>query len=204
MTSPALRCDLPLVLASASPRRSSLLESRGYRFTVRPSEVDETPPAGLTPPAIAETLALRKLRVVVPSVASGVVIAADTIVVARGDLLGKPLDAADAQRMLRTLSGTTHDVITGVALGWAPRGHEIVASKTTRVTMRVLTDAEIEGYIASGEPFGKAGSYAIQETGDRFVTAIDGPFDNVVGFPLDLFERLLAALLVTMQPVRGE
>ena len=116
---------------------------------------------------------------------------ADTVVVsARGELLGKPEDASDARRILRSLSATTHRVITGVAVVIGET--ERVSSETTRVTMGRMSAAEIDAYIASGECFGKAGAYAIQETGDRFVTHIDGSWSNVVGLPLALTTRLLA------------
>jgi len=172
---------------------------------VRPADVDEAPPVGLAPRAIAEAIAVRKLRAAMAvsveraAETRDIVIAADTIVVARGELLGKPADAADARRMLATLAGTTHEVITGVALGARPSGHECIGSSVTRVTMRALEPREIDDYVASGEPFGKAGAYAIQESADRFVTHLDGDFDNVVGFPSRLFlelRRTLASMVI--------
>lgn len=196
--------SLALVLASASPRRRAILERLGYPFAVDPADVDETPPPGMPARWIAEVLATRKLRAVARRVESGVVIAADTIVVVNGELLGKPADAADAARMLERLSGSTHEVITGVALGAVPSGHERIASATTIVTMRRLERSEIDAYVASGEPFGKAGGYAIQETADRFVVRLDGGFDNVVGFPSDLFPRMLDGLVSMVRESEGE
>lgn len=176
-----------LVLASASPRRRELLSSLGVPFDVVASDADESIAPGEPPERAAQSLALRKARTVATRVA-GPVLAADTLVVAAdGGVLGKPCSATEAEAMLRRLSGTTHRVVTGVCLlgsdrSAAPR----VAADVTRVTMRTLGADEISAYAASGEPFGKAGGYAIQETGDRFVTAVDGSWSNVVGLPLEV------------------
>ncbi len=123
---------------------------------------------------------------------TAVILGADTEVVLDGRLLGKPRDGADAARMLRQLRGRVHEVITGVALvaPGAP-GREEVASVTTRVTMRGFSDAEIEAYVATGEPLGKAGSYAVQGLGRRLVTEVDGCFTNVVGLPVSTTRRML-------------
>lgn len=193
-----------IVLASASPRRQELLKRLGYTFSIDPADVDETPPAGVPPRWVAEILAARKLRVVASRAEHGLVVAADTVVAVGGRLLGKPEDAEDARRMLRELSGTTHEVITGVAIGVRPTGHERIGSALTQVTMRSLAEREIDDYVASGEPFGKAGGYAIQETADRFVTRLDGSFDNVVGFPSALFAAMLDELVATDRALPGE
>lgn len=200
---PGTTAPTRVVLASASPRRHAILSRLGFDFSVDPANIDETPPAGLAPVRIAEALAARKLRAVARRTDSGIVVAADTIVAVGDELLGKPEDPSDARRMLRALSGTTHDVITGVAIGTYPRGHERIGSARTRVTMRPLLDREIDGYVASGEPFGKAGGYAIQETADRFVTRLEGEFDNVVGFPAALFLNMYAGLLATLEATLG-
>ncbi|HYC77674.1 MAG TPA: Maf family protein [Planctomycetota bacterium] len=193
-----------LILASASPRRRDLLAARGLRFRTAAPDVDESAPPGVDPEDLARSLALRKALAVgwreAPALrAAGLsahVLAADTVVAACGALLGKPVDAADAARMLRALSGTTHRVITGfAALSLTPDpALVVVGAATTWVEMRPLSDAEIAAYVASGEPEGKAGAYAIQETGDRFVTRLDGGFDNVVGLPV---EPALSALRAT-------
>jgi len=112
------------------------------------------------------------------------------VVSANGEVLGKPADAADARRMLRALSDSRHAVITGVAL-LAPGRHRLIASSTTHVTMRPMTAGEIEDFIASGEWCGKAGAYAIQETGDRFITRVEGSFSNVVGLPMELVANMV-------------
>jgi septum formation protein len=147
---------------------------------------------------VAAALALRKARAVTAD-AHTCVLAADTLVVAAdGALLGKPLDAADARRILRRLSGTTHRVVTGTALLRVQPPLEVVCADVTYVTMRTLTDDEIDAYVASGESFGKAGAYAIQERGDRFVTSVSGSWSNVVGLPIGTVQRLLAQAGVAM------
>jgi septum formation protein len=180
-----------LVLASASPRRRELLAELGVPFLVDPADVDETPRAGDAAEEVARDLARRK-ALAVAARTDLPVLAADTLVVAAdGGLLGKPAGAADARAMLRRLSGTTHQVLTGVCLVAARGGAIRDALGVTGVTMRPLADAEIEAYASSGEPYGKAGGYAIQERGDRFVTRVDGSWSNVVGLPMELVRDLL-------------
>jgi septum formation protein len=186
--------DCKIVLASASPRRSAILAALGLEFEVRPADTPELVPPGVAPAAAARAIALEKLRAIAGSVDAGLVVAADTIVVVNGEILGKPGDDAAAVAMLEKLSGTTHEVITALALALRPGGREAIGHETTAVTMRPLAGAEIAAYVASGEPFGKAGGYAIQENGDAFVAHLDGRFDNVVGFPATTFAALLARL----------
>jgi nucleoside triphosphate pyrophosphatase len=182
-----------LVLASASPRRRELLTELGVPFRVRAASVDETPPPRAAPDAAAREIALRKALAVLAAAPGATVLAADTIVVAAdGEFLAKPADAADARRMLGKLSGTTHRVVTGVCLARAGTDPQ-TASDTTSVTMRPLSRAEIDAYVASGECFDKAGAYAIQETADRFVTRVDGSRTNVVGLPMETVVRMLRA-----------
>lgn len=182
-----------LVLASASPRRATLLSDAGWAFDVRPAELDEDALLeGLEPETGALRVARAKAECVVAR-PTDVVLAADTIVVAAdGGVLGKPTDAREAEAHLRRLSGTTHRVITGVALlhrdRW--RGQWVA----TRVTMRRLAEREVAAYVASGEGLGKAGGYAIQESGDRFVTRVDGSWTNVVGLPMELVNGWLEAV----------
>ncbi|MCG3135407.1 MAG: Maf-like protein YhdE [Planctomycetes bacterium] len=171
------------VLASASPRRRELLASAGLTFDVIPADADETLPDA-PPERAAVTLARRKADKVATRTTLPV-LAADTLVVAAdGGVLGKPASASEAAAMLRRLSGTTQRVVTGVCLR-LPSGRTREAAVVTEVDMRRLSDAEIESYASSGEPFGKAGAYAIQETADRFVTAVRGSRTNVVGLPVD-------------------
>lgn len=181
-----------LVLASASPRRQELLARLGLPFAVQPSLIPELHPPG--PPARAlAAVALDKARAVARQWTGGpaVILGADTEVVIDGRYLGKPRDAADAIRILSELSGRTHEVITGVALVEAPPGREETAAVTTRVTMAAATREEIAAYVATGEPFDKAGGYAVQGLGARLVARIDGCLTNVVGLPVETTRRLL-------------
>ena len=187
-----LALRVPLVLASASPRRRTLLEQLGLTFEVRPADADETWPDQDAGPA-AETVALRKARAV--DAATALVLAADTVVVLGGDVLGKPPTPEAARRTLRRLSGRTHHVVTGVALRYGDR--ETTVHATTAVTFAVLTDAEIASYVATGSPLDKAGAYGIQDdVGALLVDRIDGDYTNVVGLPL----RLLYDTLRTVYP----
>lgn len=199
-----------MVLASASPRRHRLLAEAGVRFEIEPADVDESIDASLAAADVAEDLARRKaLEVARRRLEAGLteplaIVGSDTIVVLGADgaaerrFLEKAEDAVEARRMLEALSGTRHRVITGVAVARIGPGDselEVVAGhETTFVTMRELSPAEISAYIASGEWEGKAGSYAIQETADRFVSGLEGGgFDNVVGLPVSLTLDLLGA-----------
>jgi septum formation protein len=174
-----------LVLASASPRRRALLSEAGFRFRVVVPPVDEHNPERGDPAHVALFNATGKAM----AVESEPVLAADTVVALGDRLLGKPTDDEEARAFLGLLSGTTHSVVTGVALRYD--GAITGGCVETKVTMRRIEPAEIEAYVATGESRGKAGAYAIQETADRFVESIDGPYDNVVGLPVDLVRRLL-------------
>lgn len=179
-----------LVLASASPRRRDLLGGAGIDFEVDPAGVDESS-SERDPRRLAEELASRKAREVSRRRPEDWVLGADTVVCVAGELLGKPSGAAEARRMLETLSDSVHEVVTGVCLV-APDGSAVTTSETTRVHMRPIAADEIEAYVASGEWRDKAGGYAIQENADAFVTELaGGGFDNVVGLPVDLVRRLL-------------
>jgi septum formation protein len=186
----------PLILASGSPRRRELLRQAGYRFRVCVPPVDDRA-AGPSenPERLAEAVAGGKTRsaILAHGLKTGLVLGADTIVVLGNLVLGKPDDEADARRILSTLSGTEHRVITGVALANASTDRILLAHDVTGVRMRRMTEAEIDAYVASGEGLGKAGAYAIQETGDRFVERLEGSLTNVVGLPMELLERMLAA-----------
>jgi septum formation protein len=187
----------PLVLASGSPRRRELLAGLGIRFTVVVPDVDETPTAGEDPAAYVERLARAKAEAVVEQLAGRadpgrvVVLAADTTVALGGMILGKPTGAADAGVMLRALSGRTHQVHTGVAV--VGPGHADSSVTTTDVTFRALTSAEIAAYVATGDPFDKAGGYGIQGEAGRFVAALSGSASNVVGLPVAQTIALLSA-----------
>jgi septum formation protein len=186
-----------LILASNSPRRRELLREAGYRFRVCVPPVDDgdVPRGDDSPEALAERLAGLKAESTVQAngLRQGLVLGADTIVVLGAEILGKPADEADARRILAMLSGSEHRVITGVALVDAAAGRCMMAHEVTGIRMRRMTEAEINTYVASGEAMGKAGAYAIQETGDRYVERIDGSLTNVVGLPMELLERMIKA-----------
>jgi len=187
---------LPLVLASASPRRRELLARAGLRFEVRPSGVDESALPGEAPRALAERLAREKAldvaRALGPQPAH-LVLGADTIVVLEGEVLGKPRDPEHAVTLLRRLLGRSHRVITGVALVESAELRVRALSVESRVTMRAAEEPEVRAYVATGEPLDKAGAYAAQGEGRRFVLGIEGSESNVIGLPLEETLALLAA-----------
>jgi MAF protein len=172
------------VLASASPRRRELLALLGLPFDVRPVDIDEDAGRSRDAQIVARRLARTKAEAARLIEPEAPIVAADTIVSYAGTLLGKPRDADEARRMLRTLRGQTHDVVTAVAL--VPPGRRSILGQQplTRVTMRDYTDAEIEASIARGDPFDKAGAYAIQDAAIRPVQRYEGCYCNVVGLPL--------------------
>jgi septum formation protein len=185
-----------LILASASPRRRELLKNAGLDFDVRPSAVVESVGAGESPEDFARRAAREKALDVAAAVPAGaLVLGADTVVAIADEILGKPNDAGDATRMLQKLSGATHRVITGVCLVRAPKKVEAEEHETTSVTFRHLDENEIEDYLATGEPFDKAGAYGIQGFASRFVTRIEGCYFNVVGLPVARVVELLKPLI---------
>ena len=187
--------SMRLILASGSPRRSEILRDAGFQFEVRPSSANEDPLPGESPEAMVTRLAQEKaLQVATDAPPGSIVIGADTTVVVDTEILAKPIDAADAARMLRRLSGRTHCVLTGVCLAEAPARVAASGCERTEVRFRELSDADIRDYVASGEPFDKAGAYAIQGRASRFVTRIDGCYFNVVGLPVALVDKLLASV----------
>ena len=207
-----------LILASASPRRAELLHAAHIEFDAISADVDESVLPGESPQEHVWRLAEAKARTVLPRADGRPVLAADTVVVVEGAILGKPADAADARRMLRLLSGRLHDVVTGVCLTWVRNrkgergrgqgegnmlgaGDHVAISEVAATTVEFapMSDAEIDWYIASGEHADKAGAYAIQGLASRFVTRIDGSYSNVVGLPIAVVYRLckLAGLLIS-------
>jgi septum formation protein len=180
------------VLASGSPRRRELLAGLGLTFTVRAADVDETPIPGEAPAACVRRLALAKAAARIDK--GELVLAADTIVVLDGRLLGKPRDAADARRMLASIAGREHTVLTGMTLHDEPSGRQEAVVEASRVRMARMSPHEIEWYVATGEPLDKAGSYAVQGMGALFVEAVYGSYTNVVGLPLPATYRLFSAL----------
>ena len=180
--------SLPLVLASKSPRRSEILTNAGIPFVVRIADVEEIRCEDEDPESYVKRLAESKARAVRAS-AGEVVLGADTVVVLDDHVLEKPADADDAARMLRLLSGREHSVITGICLRSGAR--EIVETERTGVRFSPLSDEEIRAYVASGEPMDKAGAYAIQGLGSKFVEAVNGCYFNVVGLPVARVYRCL-------------
>ena len=184
-----------LILASASPRRASLLSQIGLTFEVCPSDVVEPPLSMYSNKSASEItreLALIKAKAVAQDHNDGVIIGADTLVSLAGELLGKPSDDADSLTMLTRLSGNSHEVVTGVTLIDAATGRDRVWSETTQVYFRELSRTEITAYIASGETSDKAGAYGIQGRGAAFVRRIEGCYFNVVGLPLASFVEHLS------------
>jgi septum formation protein len=181
----------PLILASSSPRRAELLESAGFTFTTMPADVDETLQAGETASDYVLRVARAKARTVAATepARGAVVLAADTAVVMGTRIMGKPRDGEDAESMLSALSGNVHEVLTGVVVKSEKR--ELVDLVTTRVHFLRLSPADLAWYIATGEPDGKAGAYAIQGCAARFIDWIDGSWSNVVGLPIATVNRML-------------
>jgi len=184
-----------IILASASPRRAALLQQIGLPFRVRASALDEeelaAPAAGETPERLARRLALAKAHAVATGLTSGLVVGADTIVVADGLLLGKPRDPGEAQAFLLRLAGRSHRVITAVAVVEAGTLRAELGTSATRVMMRAFEAAEAARYVATGEPLDKAGAYGIQGRGALLVAEIQGDYFTVVGLPLALLADLL-------------
>lgn len=181
-----------IVLASASPRRAELLTMAGYAFDVDPADVDETPRAGEAPRAYVARIARDKALVVAARHPGRIVLAADTTVALDDEIFGKPIDRADAGRMLRALAGRDHDVFTGVAV--TRDGAVVEHIEHTRVTFSAMADADIAWYLESGQADDKAGAYGIQGLASRFIPRIDGSYTNVVGLPVEAVHRMLGAL----------
>jgi len=200
--------EMPLVLASSSPRRQALLREAGIAFEVYPPPLVEPPfeQGGLSPRRWAEALSFFKARATAaalrpsrdadgsarPGPPERLILAADTVAALADRALGKARDADDARAMLRELSTHPHQVITGVTL--LAGGRRLIRSETTTVFMKPMSAAEIDAYVASGEWVGKAGAYAIQETADRYVERIEGSLSNVVGLPIELLRGMLGIM----------
>jgi septum formation protein len=185
----------PLILASASPRRRELLTQAGFTFEVVPAHVPEVQNPGEDPIHFVTRLAREKAEAVLAShevTPDTLILGADTVVVVDKEVLGKPQNAADAARMLRLLSGRTHQVITGVCLAKGRECHS--AAEVTFVRFTTLSDEEIDAYVATGEPLDKAGAYAIQGRAGRWVPRIHGCYFNVVGLPLALVSSMIEAM----------
>ena len=188
---------MTIVLASASPRRQELLINAGIEFVVRPANIPEVRLPHESPKGFAERMAQEKARTIRNNVEAAhprnrnslAVLGADTVVVIGNEVLGKPTNSGDAARMLRLLSGREHSVITGVCL--SGETFEDVRSETTIVYFGELSESDIKSYIRTGEPMDKAGAYAIQGMASRWISKIEGDYNNVVGLPVDLVLQML-------------
>jgi len=186
---------MKLILASASPRRAEILRTAGFAFTVLSSAVDETPYPEESPHDHVQRLAAAKAELVAArAVGPAIVIAADTVVTLEGKILGKPRSTEDARKMLEQLSGRTHSVLTGVALIRLPDAESRNFVESTLVHFAQLSDDEIVHYLATDEPYDKAGAYAIQGRAARYIPQIEGCYFNVVGLPLARLHHALTSL----------
>jgi len=189
---------MKLILASSSPRRAEVLRNAGFVFEVRPADVDETRLPYESAENYVRRVAQAKARAISePARAAAeraIVIAADTTVVAEGQILAKPEDAADARRMLSLFNGKTHEVLTALCVINVPAAKEALHVEKTRVEFLKMSKEEIESYIQTGEPFDKAGAYGIQGIAGRFATRIEGCYFNVLGLPLSRLWTTLQSL----------
>ena len=190
-----------LILASASPRRAELLRAAGIEFDVIPADVNEDLDPEDSPDGYVRRVAQLKAEAVIPLAPGRPILGADTIVLVDNAVLGKPVDAADARRMLRLLSGREHTVVTAVCLVNPAAESGRIQTRVVRTTVEFapLSDGELDWYVASGEPMDKAGAYAIQGLAARFVTRISGSYSNVAGLPVAVVYNLCkgAGLLIS-------
>jgi len=181
--------DLPVILASASPRRKELLEQLGLQFEVDPAHIDESMSLNENPLKYVRRLSEEKGKAIADKHPEHIVISADTIVVYNEEMLGKPIDKADAFRMLRLLSGNTHKVITAFSIFCGVKNINLTEDELTEVHFRDLSDADIDEYIEGGSPMDKAGAYGIQDVKAALVRSISGCNYNVIGFPIAHFKE---------------
>lgn len=189
---------MKIILASSSPRRAEILRDAGIGFEILPAEIDETPLPGETASAMVARLAEAKARAATSQLNAGVracfVIGADTTVELDGEILGKPRDPAHAREMLAKLSGRSHRVLTGIFLLQLPSGDTRAAVEITTVTFASLGSGEIDEYVRTGEPLGKAGAYGIQGVAGRYIPKVEGCYFNIVGLPTATLYKLLREL----------
>jgi len=191
-----------LVLASGSPRRAEILERAGWPHEIIVAGIDETVLPNEEASSYVQRLARSKAEAVASRLENGVVLGADTTVVVANQILGQPVDDADARRMLRLLNGKWHDVLTGVAVVRVG-GETRVDYETTRVRFAEMSEQEISWYIATGEPFGKAGAYGIQGKASLFIEEIEGDYFNIMGLPIRLVYQLTGSNQVFTQRRKG-
>lgn len=184
-----------LILASGSPARRELLQRAGYQFTVQPADIEEPAGDGVTDiRGFVQRVAWLKAAAVAPRVAEGVVLAADTVAWIDGHVIGKPADEADARRILRLLGDREHELWTGVTLWRRPDDVQLCWQECSRVLFKQLSDAELDGYLATRAWVGHSGAYAIQEQDDPFVRLTAGSISNVIGLPMESLGRLMPLL----------
>ena len=180
-----------LILASTSPRRIVLLKSLGYLFDIIPHDIEECIQGNVLPAELVQNLAFLKASDVARRVCDAVIVSADTIIAHEKGILGKPKDVSDARRILSILSNSEHDVISGVCVMASPSRKKMLRIERTHIKMKYIKDEEIDRYILTGEPMDKAGAYAIQGEGRKFIEKIDGSYSNAVGLPLELLQEML-------------
>ena len=189
---------MKIILASSSPRRAEILRNAGIAFETCATHIDETALPGEPADAMVARLAEAKARAAAAQMDAGmrecIVVGADTTVELGGEILGKPSDSAHAREMLAKLSGRTHHVLTGIFLLRLPVGTTELAVEISSVTFALLSEKEIDAYVATGEPLGKAGAYAVQGLAGRYIPRIEGCYFNVVGLPLARLNVLLCGL----------
>ncbi|UCC21899.1 MAG: septum formation protein Maf [Planctomycetota bacterium] len=197
--------SVSIILASASPRRQQLLAEAGYKFAVVTADIDESAftVEHIGPCAYARRVALAKAKSVAGDFPDCLVIAADTVVDFDGEIIGKPADAEDAERITRKLFSKPHKVITAVAFVRLTDGVELVESDTTTVYPKKMSEERLAEHIKSGSWQGKAGAYAIQEGGDEFIEKIDGSLTNVMGLPMELLEQMLGKVIARSEKYKG-
>lgn len=186
--------NLPIYLASASPRRQQLLKEISLNFKVIPTNIEENLKENLTPRKTAEKLSCLKAESLLAQITEGIIIGADTVVSLNGEVLGKPATKEEARQILQKLSEKTHSVFTGLTVIKAETNEILTDSEETRVTFDEISDSEINDYIESGEPMDKAGAYGIQGRAGLFINRIEGCYFNVVGLPLNLLYKMLKQL----------
>ncbi|TVL99132.1 MAG: septum formation protein Maf [Candidatus Brocadia sp. WS118] len=180
-----------LVLASNSSRRIALLTILGHRFDIIPHSIDEGIPGNALPEELVQNLAFLKANDVAGRVDNAIVIGADTVVVHNKNIMGKPKDTRDAKKILALLSNSEHSIFTGVCIIDMPSKKKLLRNERTRITMKHIPEEEMEAYIRSGEPMDKAGAYAVQGEGKKFIKKIDGSYSNAVGLPLEIVQEML-------------
>jgi len=180
-----------LILASNSPRRIVLLKSLGYHFDIVPHDIEECILGNVLPMELVQNLAFLKATDVARRVSNAIIISADTVIVHKKSILGKPKDVSDAKRILSILSDSEHDIISGVCVMEMPSRKKMLRIERTHIKMKSIEDEEIDRYILTGEPMDKAGAYAIQGEGRKYIEKIDGSYSNAVGLPLELLQEML-------------